>query len=108
MEENRKMKLSGEKVNESAVAMIVAAAILVLVSALLAGGSPTAGSGESTYKAKCAVCHAANGSGDTSMGKKMKLRDLRSPEVQKQTDSELSDVIAKGKGKMPAYAKQLD
>ena len=37
----------------------------------------------------------------------MKLRDLRSAEVQKQTDAELLAVIAKGKGKMPGYEKSL-
>ena len=62
--------------------------------------------GAPIYKAKCAACHAADGSGNTTMGKKEKLRDLRSPEVQKQTDIELTKVIAGGKGKMPGY-KQL-
>jgi cytochrome c6 len=59
------------------------------------------------FKSKCAMCHAANGSGDTPMGKSQKLRDLRSDEVQKQTDIELTKVISGGKGKMPAYGKQL-
>jgi len=48
-----------------------------------------------------------NGSGDTAMGKAMKLRDLRSPEVQKQTDAELTKITADGKGKMPAYKGKL-
>ena len=60
-------------------------------------GAP-AGDGAATFKAKC---------GNTPMGKKMALRDLRSPEVQKQTDAQLSDVIAKGKGKMPPFGKSL-
>ena len=60
-----------------------------------------------TYKAKCAMCHAADGSGSTPTGKSMKVRDLRADEVQKQTDVELTKVIAGGKGKMPAYGKQL-
>jgi cytochrome c6 len=37
----------------------------------------------------------------------MKLRDLRSPEVQKQTDAELTKVTADGKGRMPAYKGKL-
>jgi hypothetical protein len=41
------------------------------------------------------------------MGKVFKLRDLKSDEVQKMTDSELFDIIAKGKGKMPAYQNNL-
>jgi len=63
--------------------------------------------GETVYKAKCVVCHAADGSGNTTMGKKMNLRDLGSPEVQKQTDAELTDIVAKGKNKMPGYEKTL-
>jgi len=59
------------------------------------------------YKSKCAMCHAADGSGSTPTGKAMHVRDLRSDEVQKQTDVELTKVIAGGKGKMPAYGKQL-
>ncbi|MEW6213524.1 MAG: cytochrome c [Acidobacteriota bacterium] len=63
--------------------------------------------GAATYKAKCAVCHGADGRGNTEMGKKLNVRDLRSAEVQKQTDAQLSAVIAKGKGKMPAFGKTL-
>jgi cytochrome c6 len=59
------------------------------------------------FKAKCAACHGADGKGDTSMGKAMKLRDLGSDDVQKQTDAELTDITANGKGKMPAYKGKL-
>ena len=41
------------------------------------------------------------------MGKSLKVRDLRSDAVQKQTDLELTKVISGGKGKMPPYGKQL-
>src|ERR1044071_9079202 len=63
--------------------------------------------GAATYKAKCALCHGANGAGDTPSGKAMKVKDLRSDAVQKQTDIELTKTISGGKGKMPAYGKQL-
>jgi mono/diheme cytochrome c family protein len=63
--------------------------------------------GAATYKAKCALCHGANGGGDTPSGKAMKVKDLRSDTVQKQTDLELTKTISGGKGKMPAYGKQL-
>jgi mono/diheme cytochrome c family protein len=39
--------------------------------------------------------------------KSLKVRDLRSDEVQRQTDLELTNVIAGGKGKMPPYGKKL-
>src|ERR1041385_2700654 len=66
-----------------------------------------ASDGPAIYKAKCALCHGANGGGDTPSGKAMKVKDLRSDSVQKQTDLELTKVISGGKGKMPPYGKQL-
>jgi len=77
-----------------------------LVAAVLALGVSPARAGEDVaalFKAKCAACHGADGSGDTSMGKTLKLRDLRSADVQKQTDAQLTEIITNGKGKMPAY-----
>ncbi len=61
----------------------------------------------SLYKAKCSACHGADGKGDTPMGKKMSLRDMASPEVQKMSDDELTVIIADGKNKMPSYKKSL-
>jgi cytochrome c6 len=63
--------------------------------------------GGALFKAKCAACHGADGKGDTGMGKMFKIRDLGSPEVQKQSDEELTKIISDGKGKMPAYGKSL-
>ena len=58
---------------------------------------------EATYKAKCAMCHGADGKGETPTGKVMKVNDFASETVQKMNDADLTDVIAKGKGKMPAF-----
>ena len=55
------------------------------------------------YKAKCAMCHGANGEGKAAM----KTRDFSSADVQKQSDAELTDIITKGKGKMPSYDGKL-
>ena len=77
-------------------------ALLAMVIAV-----PAFADGAAVYKAKCASCHGADGAGQTPVGKSMKIRDLRSAEVQKQTDVELTKIISGGKGKMPAYGKQL-
>jgi mono/diheme cytochrome c family protein len=62
----------------------------------------------SIFKAKCAACHGADGSGNTTMGAQLKTPDQRSEDVQKLTDAELTDVITNGKnGKMPAWGKML-
>ena len=59
------------------------------------------------YKSKCAMCHGADGKGDTTIGKKMGIRDLTSADVQKSSDDELTGIIKKGKNKMPAYDGKL-
>lgn len=88
------------------LAMGVAA--LFLLSSFSIAGQPPASGGEATYKAKCAMCHGPDGGGDTLMGKKMKVRDLRTADVQKQTDAQLAEIIAKGKSPMQGYDKTLD
>ena len=82
-------------------------AIAVSALTLLISASAFAADGAAVYKAKCASCHGADGAGQTAIGKKMNLRDLGSPEVQKQTDAELYAWTADGKGKMPAYKGKL-
>ena len=81
---------------------------LIVLFGLMTTAAFAAGpDGAAIYKAKCQLCHGPNGGGDTPSGKTMKVRDLRSAEVQKQTDVELTKVISGGKGKMPPYGKQL-
>ena len=76
---------------------------------LLAGGviavcsSPAvAQDAAATYKAKCAMCHGADGKGG-----KMGTRDFASAEVKGETDAQLTEIITKGKGKMPSYDGKL-
>ena len=59
------------------------------------------------YKTNCALCHSADGSGDSPSGKALHAKDLRSEEIQKQSDEALSEVITKGKGKMPAFGAKI-
>ena len=59
------------------------------------------------YKTNCVLCHSANGSGDSSSGKALHAKDLRSDEVQKQSDAALGEVITKGRGKMPAFGAKI-
>jgi Cytochrome c, mono- and diheme variants len=74
---------------------------------LLVSGCALADEGTDTYKKRCAACHGATGAGDTMIGKNQKIRSLRSPDVQKQSDDELFNVISKGRYKMPAYDRKL-
>jgi cytochrome c6 len=81
-------------------------AIFVAV-AILWGTALAAQDAAGTYKAKCSACHGADAKGDTPVGKKMGIKDLASPEVQKMSDAELAAVITDGKNKMPSYKKSL-
>ncbi len=80
----------------------------VIVSALAFSTYSRADEGADIFKTKgCAACHGPTGAGDTTIGKNLKLPDLGSEEVQKQTDDELANIIASGKGKMPKYGQKL-
>jgi mono/diheme cytochrome c family protein/DNA uptake protein ComE-like DNA-binding protein len=61
------------------------------------------------YSAKCSHCHGADGAGNTVLGRTLKLRDMRSAEAQKFSDSELITIIATGTdgGRMPGFRKKL-
>ncbi len=65
------------------------------------------GPGADIYKTKCAMCHAADGSGATPAGKAMKAPSFSSPEVMKMSTAELVAATKNGKGKMPAYSGKL-
>ena len=74
----------------------------------LASPAPQGAQAQDVYLDKCAVCHAKDGSGNTAKGKKVRAKDLRSPEVQKMTDKDLLDAVANGKGKdMDGFQKEL-
>ncbi|HKF55794.1 MAG TPA: c-type cytochrome [Blastocatellia bacterium] len=87
-------------------------AILILAVILgLPGSNRVAGSqgspGKAIFSTKCAICHGQDGSGNTPTGKNLKIKDLRSPEIQHMSDADLNNVVSKGKGKMPGYEKSL-
>lgn len=54
---------------------------------------------QAIFKAKCAVCHGAEGKGKAAM----KTPDFTSADVQNKSDADLSGSITNGKGKMPGY-----
>ena len=60
------------------------------------------------YLDKCAVCHGEDGAAQTARGKKLKMKDIRAADVQKQTQQQWVDAIVKGVGQdMDAYGKEL-
>lgn len=89
--------------------VLIKSSLLILAVALaLPVLSRAADTGPDLFKAKCAACHGADGSGNTAMGKNLKLKALGSADVQKASDKDLTDTITKGKPpKMPAYSGKL-
>jgi mono/diheme cytochrome c family protein len=83
--------------------LMIVAMVFTLVSAPLMAQS----AGEALYAQKCKVCHGPDGGGDTMMGKKLGVKDLRSAEVQKQTDAQINDIITKGKDKMVGFGGKI-
>ena len=82
---------------------VPALAVLFLLAAPLRAQDAPA-----LYKSKCAACHGPDGTGNVPTGKALGVTDLTSSDVQKQTDAQLTDSIANGKGKkMPAYKSKL-
>jgi cytochrome c6 len=101
-----KVKKLSRRLTFLALSTFVAGSYLVML-APGAWAKGNAKAGASLFDGKCAMCHAKDGSGNSPMGKSMKVPDLRSKEVQKQTDTQIYDAIAKGKKMMPQYGSQL-
>jgi mono/diheme cytochrome c family protein len=82
---------------------------VAIVSVMMASTTSAAfaQAGADTYKSKCQMCHAADGSGNTPAGKSMKALPFNRPDVVKMSDDDLIAITRNGKAKMPAYASKL-
>jgi mono/diheme cytochrome c family protein len=80
-----------------------------VIAVILIGATPIVAqtSGADTYRAKCQMCHAPDGSGNTPAGKAMKTASFMSPEPVKASDADMIAMTKNGKGKMPAYSGKL-
>jgi mono/diheme cytochrome c family protein len=82
----------------------------MLVALMAASTATTAfaqASGADTYKAKCQMCHAADGTASGAAGKSMNVPSFKSPDVAKMSEADMVAATKNGKGKMPAYAGKL-
>jgi mono/diheme cytochrome c family protein len=76
------------KTSKFSVVILATLTVLFLFSPSLSRGDD----GAVLYKAKCAVCHAADGTGKPAV----KAPSLISPEAKKLSDAEITDAIANG------------
>ncbi len=81
--------------------VLLAAALTVPALAIADDEAPA------LFKGKCAMCHGPDGSAQTAMGKKVNAPDLRQKETQSKADGVLTQTVAKGRNKMPAFEEKL-
>lgn len=81
--------------------------VVILGSIAVFVGATYAQTVADVYKAKCQMCHAADGSGNTPAGKAMKAVPFNSPQVVKEPDADLIAIVKNGRGKMPAFEGKL-
>ncbi len=87
------------------IAALVLAALAMPAAARADAASVAAGG--AVYKEQCVGCHGADGSGNTPIGKALKVQDLRKPEIRAMKDADLAAAITNGKGKMPPFKGKL-
>lgn len=82
-------------------------ALLTSIAVVMVTTASAQTSGADIYKAKCQMCHGADGSGNTPAGKAMKAVSFMSPELIMKSDTDFIAATESGKGKMPAYKEKL-
>src|ERR1035437_1594716 len=85
---------------------IRAVAVILLAASIVVPAFAQTSSAD-TYKAKCAMCHGADGLAATPVGKSMKVLSFKAPEMVKASDAQFLASTKSGKGKMPAYKDKL-
>jgi mono/diheme cytochrome c family protein len=75
--------------------------VVLMIVATLPCGAQT--DSATQFKRMCTLCHGMDGKANTAMGRSLKAADLTATAVQSQTDAQIYEVIARGKGKMAAY-----
>lgn len=79
---------------------------LLMITIMGSAGIGVAADGGALWNANCASCHGKDGSGNTTMGKKLGVKDYTKD--QSFSDAEAASVIKSGKGKMKGFAKLSD
>jgi mono/diheme cytochrome c family protein len=78
--------------------------LVAFASVVALSTSLFAAEGSAIYKSKCLACHGADGSKVIAA---MGVKPLNTPEVKKMGESGVSNIVAKGHNKMPAFEGKL-
>jgi mono/diheme cytochrome c family protein len=90
--------------------MRLTAVAMALLGVLVLATTATAADaelGKKLWTQKCAMCHGADGKGDTRMAERLKAKIPDLGASAGKTDSELLKAISDGKRPMPAFGKSL-
>lgn len=98
-----RMDDKGKQYSRSIVLVVVILLLLQSVSAMAESQDQSA---RNVFNSTCATCHGQNGI-PTEVGKSLKAPDLGSATVQKQTTTQLQQIISDGKGNMPPFKSSL-
>ena len=82
-------------------------AAFILLSISMAFPAMAQMPGADTYKAKCAMCHGADGLATTPTAKNFKVLSFKDPTMLSASDAQFITSTKDGKGKMPAYKDKL-
>ena len=80
-------------------------ASVILAMIVASSGAAFGADGAALWAQNCASCHGKDGGGNTTMGKKLGVKDYSKD--QGFGDAEATNVIKNGKGKMKAYKDKL-
>ena len=78
---------------------------LLLVTMVSSAGIAAAADAAALWSANCASCHGKDGSGNTTMGKKLGVKDYTKD--QSFSDADAANVIKNGKDKMKGFGSKL-
>jgi len=81
---------------------IILTTLVLAAFAAGAGSAADATAGKGVYDKSCKSCHGADGTPNAAVAKmtKVEMKDLKSPEIQALSDTDLKKIITEGKGKM--------
>ena len=82
-------------------------ACVILLAASIAGPAFAQTLGADTYKAKCAMCHGADGLATSTMAKNMKILSFKDPAMVKAPNAQLIASTKNGKGTMKGFSGKL-
>jgi cytochrome c6 len=85
---------------------LIRVAVLSIAAAIINPAFAQSG-GADVYKAKCQMCHGADGAGTTPAGKHLNAASFKDPAIVNASDADLIAAVTNGKGKMPANKGKL-